>query len=310
MHSFRRITAVIVLGLIFAAPDATAQTCSCAGVPLLGSMELATPGEGKWFLASTYEYHDASKLVSGSSSVSDTTGRDRTTEVLMFETSRRLFGKVSFSALLSTVKHDRTVGGVHDSASGLGDAIVLLKYAPVTITPFSRNAFSLGVGARLPIGEDDATSSDGIVLAEDLQPSTGASGGILWVYAARALNEPATARLYVNATHTNNDDNDRNYQFGHETTASFGASYQTQSAWGFNAELLYRQTERDERASSAIPNTGGEWLDFIPAVQYHVNESLALRASAKIPVHRKLNDQLQFTTKYSFRLTLSYVFGN
>lgn len=227
----------------------------------------------------------------------------------MLETSRRLFGKVSFSALLSTVKHDRTVGGIHDSASGLGDAIIVLKYAPVSITPFSRNAFSIGVGGRLPIGEDDATSG-GIVLAEDLQPSTGAAGSIVWVYAARALNEPATARIYANTTYTNNDDNGRNYQFGHETTASLGASYQTQTPWGFSGELLYRQTERDKRASSTIPNTGGEWLDFVPAVQYHVNESLALRASAKIPVHRNLNDQLQFTTKYSFRLTLSYVFGN
>ena len=310
MNATTRLAAVAAFGLLFSATDSAAQTCSCAGVPLLGSMELATPGEGKWFLASTYEYHDASELVSGSSSVTDTTGRDRTTEVLMFETSRRLVGKLSFSALISTVKHDRTVGGVHDSASGLGDAIVLLKYSPMTISPFSRNAISAGVGARLALGEDDATSSSGIVLAEDLQPSTGAFGSIVWLYAARALNEPATARLYASATYTNNDDNDRNYQFGHETTASFGASYQTQSPWGFNAELLYRQTERDKRASSTIPNTGGEWLDFVPAVQYHVSESLALRASAKIPVHRNLNDQLQFTTKYSFRLTLSYVFGN
>jgi len=302
--------AFLVLGLLFTSTDSYAQTCSCAGVPLLGAMELATPGDGKWFLASTYEYHDASELISGSSSVTDSTGRDRTSEVLMLETSRRLFGKISFSALLSTVKHDRTVGGVHDSASGLGDAIIMLKYSPVSITPFSRNAFSAGIGARLPIGEDDAMSSGGIVLAEDLQPSTGASGNIIWMYAARALNEPATARIYANATYTNNDDNDRFYQFGHETTASFGASYQTQTPWGFNAELLYRQTDRDKRASSSIPNTGGEWLDLVPAVQYHINESLAVRASAKIPLHRDLNDQLQFTTKYSFRITLSYVFGN
>jgi len=295
--------------LLFAVADSKAQTCSCAGVPLLGAMELATPGDGKWFLASTYEYHDASLLVRRSNTVPNSPGRERTSEVLLLETSRRLIGKLSFSALLSTVKHDRKVGGVHDSASGLGDAIIILKYAPVSITPFSRNAFSVGLGARLPIGQDDVTS-DEVVLAEDLQPSTGANAGIIWLYAARALNEPATARIYANATYTNNGDNVRNYQFGHETTVSFGASYQMQSPWGLNAELLYRQTERDERALSPIPNTGGEWLDFVPAVQYHVNDSLALRVSGKIPVRRNLNDQLQFTTKYSVRLTLSYVFGN
>ncbi len=228
----------------------------------------------------------------------------------MFETSRRLFGKVSFSALLATVKHDRTVGGVHDSASGLGDAIIMFKYSPTSISVYSRNALSFGVGARLPIGENNATNSSGIVLSEDLQPSTGAYGGIAWIYAARALNESASARIYFNATYINNGDNDRNYRFGHETTASFGASYQTQSAWGFNVDALYRKTTRDERASVPIPNTGGEWLDIIPAVQYHITDSMALRASAKIPVARNLNDQLQFTTKYAVRLTFSYIFGN
>ena len=92
--------------------------------------------------------------------------------------------------------------------------------------------------------------------------------------------------------------------------ASVGASYQTQSPWGFNLELLFRHAERDQRAGVDIPNTGGEWLDLVPAVQYHINDSVALRASGKIPLSRDLNDELQFTTKYSVRLTLSWVFGN
>ena len=92
--------------------------------------------------------------------------------------------------------------------------------------------------------------------------------------------------------------------------ASVGASYQTQSPWGFNLELLFRHAEREQRAGVVIPNTGGEWLDLVPAVQYHINDSVALRASGKIPLSRDLNDELQFTTKYSVRLTLSWVFGN
>jgi len=272
-------------------------------------MELATPGDGKWYLASTYEYHDLSQLVSGSSEIPDTTGRDRTSEALIIEASKGLTQKFSLSMLVAGVKHDRTVGGEHDGASGPGDAMVMLKYSPVAISLYSRNAFSLGAGARLPVGENDATSN-GVVLAEDLQPSTGAYGGILWAYAARALNDSTAARLYASASYVANDENDRQYRFGDEVTASIGTSYQTQSAWGFNAELLYRQTSRDQRAGVSIPNTGGEWLDFIPAVQYHINDSMAVRLSAKIPLSRDLNDQLQFTTKYAARLTFSYVFGN
>ncbi len=83
--------------------------------------------------------HGASELVSGSSTVRDQTGRDRTSEALVVELSRGLGEKFSFSALLAGVNHERTVGGISDDVTGLGDAIVL---------------------------------------AEDLQPSTGAFAGM------------------------------------------------------------------------------------------------------------------------------------
>ena len=126
MQTTRLLSIVTAFVLSLVTTNSEATTCSCAGVPLLGAMELATPGEGKWYVAGTYEFHDASELVSGSTTIPDATGRDRTSEVLMIETSRRLFGNLSFSALLATVKHDRTVGGVHDSASGVGDGIVIV----------------------------------------------------------------------------------------------------------------------------------------------------------------------------------------
>ena len=287
---------------------AQSSTCSCAGVPLLGTMELASPSDGQWFLASTYEYHDVSDLVSGSSDIADLTGRDRTSQAFIIEASRGFGQRWSFSALVSGVEHERTVGGETDKASGLGDGIVMLKYSPANISLYSRNALSFGIGARVPLGEDSADRG-GVTLAEDMQPSTGAYGGILWLYAAHSLNESAGARIYGSMTYTQNGENDRSYQFGNQTTATVGASYQTQSPWGFGLDLLYRRAERDERNSVQIPNTGGNWLDVVPSVQYHLTETLALKAAAKLPVSRSLNDQLQFTTKYSFRVSLSYVFG-
>lgn len=307
MKTTTRVGLAVLLSL--SVYPAAATTCSCANVPLLGTMELATPGDGKWYLATSYEFHDASELVSGSSTVPDETGRDRSSEAVVVELSRGLAGKFSVSALLAAVNHERSVGGVTDDVTGLGDAIVMLKYSPATISLYSRNALSFGVGAQLPVGENEA-SRGGIVLAEDLQPSTGAYAGMVWVYAARALNESAGARIYASATYSNNGENDRDYRFGNSTTVSLGASYQTQTAWGFNVEMLYRHAGRDQRATVDIPNTGGEWLDLVPAVQYHINDAMALRASGKIPLARDLNDQLQFTTRYAVRLTFSWVFGD
>jgi hypothetical protein len=271
-------------------------------------MQLAAPNNGQWFLGSTYEFHDISELVAGSSTLPDQTGRDRTSQAIIFEASRGINERWSVSALLSAVDHEREVGGSLAQASGLGDALVMVKYSPKGISLYSKTALSFGLGGRIPAGEDDARRL-GVPLSEDMQPSTGAYGGTVWAYWARALNDSKSARIYASASHTENGENDRNYQFGDETTLVIGGAYQTQTPWGFNLELLYRNTDRDRRSSVEIPNTGGSWLDIVPAVQYHVTESIALKLAAKIPVSRNLNDELQFTTKYAFRLSLSYVFG-
>ena len=302
----------IILGsallLSFMPLQSAAQTCSCAAVPILGSMQLASPKNKQWFLGTTYDFHDASELVAGSSTIPDSTGRDRTSQAVVVELSRGLTEKLSFSAMLSAVDHEREVNGSRANASGLGDALVMVKYSPKSISLYSDTALSFGVGARIPVGEDNATRL-GVDLAEDMQPSTGAYGGMVWAYWSKALNDSKGARIYASASHTQNGDNDRNYQFGDDTTITFGGAYQTQTPWGFNLELFYRNADRDQRNSVEIPNTGGAWLDIVPAIQYHVTESIALKAAATIPVLRNLNDELQFTTKYAFRLSFSYVFG-
>ncbi len=109
-----------VLLLSFIPLQTFAQTCSCAAVPILGSMQLASPKSNQWFLGTTYDFHDASELVAGSSTIPDRTGRDRTSQALIVELSRGLTEKWSFSALLSAVDHEREVNGSRASASGLG----------------------------------------------------------------------------------------------------------------------------------------------------------------------------------------------
>jgi hypothetical protein len=210
----RNIVPLVVAGVLTVATPlpSFATTCSCAGVPILGAMQTATPGNKKWIVASTYEFHDLSDLVSGSRTVADQTGRDRTSQALILEASRGLTDKWSISALLSAVEHQRDVGGVRDSVSGLGDAVLMLKFSPRTISLYSKNGLSFGLGSRLPIGEDSA-ATQGFTLAEDLQPSTGAYGAIAWVYAARALNESTSFRSYGSLTSTYNDENDRSFQF-------------------------------------------------------------------------------------------------
>ena len=302
-----RAGACAVAILLAFPPGARAATCSCAAVPLLGSMDTGAPVGGSWLLTGGYESHEIGDLYSGSDQVSDETGRERSSRALVLQASRGFGGRFAVTALLSAVEHERRVGGQTTMGRGLGDGLLMLKYSPMRITPFRRTGLTLGIGTAIPVGEDD--ESDFVTLAEDMQPSTGAWAPVAWLHAERAWSQAANTRSYGSVSYRANGENDRNYRFGDTWTASLGATHRTAGRWGFGIELRYRQADRDERASVRIPNTGGRWLDGVPAVQFQFTERLAGKVSGRFPLWRDVNDALQFTTSYAVSVSLSYVAG-
>jgi len=288
---------------------AFAATCSCAGVPLLAFIDTSATEKGQLFISYYAEYHQINDLVSGSDDVNDETGRDRNTFSQVLSASYALTDHWAISALASYVKHNRTIGSSFlgkTTTSGISDSVILARYTPVFITPFSRHALSLGLGVRIPTGEDDF--GDTFVLSEDMQPSTGAFGEILWASYSYAFNQAATVQLNTSVNYTFNEENDRQYAFGDEFNFASGISQSIGTKFSYSAALRYRTTRADSRFGFAIPNTGGQWLDFIPAVQYAVNDHLNFGLSGRIPVARKLNGALQFTTSYSVAFSVSYGF--
>ncbi len=239
----------------------------------------------------------------------DETGRDRNSISQVISASYALTDRWSVSALISYVKHNRTIGSSifgKETTSGVGDSVILIRYTPLFITPFSRHELSLGLGARIPTGEDSFGS--GFIISEDMQPSVGALGKIGWSSYSYAFNQAASLLLNASATYTDNDDNDRKYAFGNESSLSLGLSQSIGTKFGYSAALRYRSTRTDHRFGFAIPNTGGEWLDFVPAVQYSVTDNLKLTLFGRLPLTRDLNGTLQFTTSYSYGLSLTYGF--
>ncbi|MFC1777121.1 transporter [Pseudomonadota bacterium] len=288
---------------------AFAATCSCAGVPLLAVIDTSATEKGQLFLSYSAEYHQINDLVSGSDDVNDETGRDRNTFSQVLSASYALTDHWAVSALVSYVKHKRTIGASFlgtTTTSGISDSVILARYTPFSITPFSRHGASLGLGVRIPTGEDDF--GDTFVLSEDMQPSTGAFGEILWASYSYAFNQAATLQLNTSANYTFNEENDRQYAFGNEFNFASGISHSVGAKFGYSAALRYRTTTADSRFGFSIPNTGGQWLDFVPAVRYSVTDHLSLGLSGRIPVARKLNGVLQFTTSYSVAFSASYGF--
>lgn len=306
----RSLGSAVLTLLIFSLPTpAFAATCSCAGVPLLTSIDTSAIEKGQFFISYTAENHQINDLVSGSDNVNDETRRDRTSFSQVLSASYALTDQWSVSALVSYVKHKRTIGSSFlgtTTTSGISDSVILARYTPISITPFSRHALSLGLGLRIPTGEDDF--GDFFVLSEDMQPSTGAFGEILWASYSYAFNQAATLQFDTVANYTFNEENDRQYAFGNEFNLAFGISQSIGTKFGYSVALRYRTTRTDSRFGFAIPNTGGQWLDFVPAVQYAITDNWNLGLSGRIPLARKLNGVLQFTTSYSYALSMSYGF--
>ena len=300
------LAALLIVGLH---QPLSAATCSCAGVPLLTSIDTSAVEQGDFFITYSTEYHQISDLVSGSDDVRDETDRDRNSLSQVISASYAMTDKWSVSALVSYVEHNRTIGSSvfgKETTSGIGDSVILVRYTPLFMTPFSRHELSLGIGARIPTGEDNFGS--GFVISEDMQPSVGATAKIGWSSYSFAFSQAATVTLNASATYTDNDENDRGYAFGTESSYSLGISQSIGTKFGYSAAFRYRTTEADRRFGFEIPNTGGDWLDFVPAVQYSVSDELKLGLFGRIPVSRDLNGTLQFTTSYSYGLSLTYGF--
>ena len=307
---FRALKPALGLLLYFGVQTlASAATCSCAGVPLLASIDTSAKEKGQLFLSYSAENHQISDLVSGSHDVPDETGRDRHSLSQVLSASYAITDHWAVSALVSYINHSREIGSSilgKTTSSGMGDSLILVRYSPWFITPFSRHEVSLGLGARIPTGDDDY--GNGFVLSEDMQPSTGAFGGILWTSYSYAFNQAATLQFNTTVNYTYNGENDREYAFGNVFNFALGVGHSIGTRFSYSAAFRYRTTRPDRRFGFDIPNTGGEWVEFIPAVGYAFTDRFSLGLSGRIPVARHLNGALQFTTSYAYALSLSYAF--
>ncbi|MDD9891588.1 MAG: hypothetical protein OXU66_12325 [Gammaproteobacteria bacterium] len=286
-----------------------AATCSCAGVPLLSAIDTSSTQPGDLYLNYSTEQHEISDLVRGSRDIRDETDRERSSLSQTLSFSYGLADNWALSGLVSYVVHTRDIGSSfigEQKTRGLGDGLLLLRYSPIYITPFNRHEVGVGFGVRMPWGEDNA-KHNGFTVSEDMHPSSGAWGKIAWASYTYALNQAATMQINASANFTyNDDDNGRGYAFGDEANVGVGFSHSVGTKFSYSAAVRYRSTNADARNGFDIPNTGGEWVDFTPAIQYQVSDSFSVGLSGRVPISRKLDGALQFTTSYSYAVSLSY----
>ena len=140
-----------------------------------------------------------------------------------------------------------------------------------------------------------------------MQPGQGAWGTSLWFHYGRSFNQRADWIFFTDVSLSNTKENDREYSFQGEQNLTAGFSYSTATDWNASVAINYRNAESHTRFGGKIPNTGGKWIDFVPSIQYVINEQMNLSIAARVPLKRDLNGSLQFTTKQSFSLSFNYL---
>ena len=283
-----------------------AATCSCAGVSLSSSIQLNNFEPQVLDLSVHVTQSDISKLVSGRDTVNDETLRNRETETYLLQASYGITENFAVTGVMSWVEHSRSIGSSQspsERSSGMGDSLVVASYSFAKITPFTSHGFALGLGLRIPTGENSNGSP--ITFAEDLQPSQGAWGSSLWFNYQYALDQQASFTVFIDGNFSTNNSNDRGYSFDSEWNLSSGINYQLSSAWTTSVGLAYRDANPHLRQDVSIPNTGGRWLDGTISASYSINPTSSISLAYRIPVARDLNGALQFTTRDSMTLSWS-----
>ena len=295
---------LIIIIFVFQTGFILSQTCCTSGTPLLGSLEMSVTNKNLLQINLNFNYNSLRDIYDRDIKLNDNT-RERITQSAILELNYGLTHKITLTSLFSYVKQVRIISPLIGNnntlvTQGFGDIILLAKYNFIQQNILSKNDITAGLGVKLPIGKSSVKQNN-ILVPADLQPGTGSWDIIFWAYYSRAnfLSLPVNAIL--NLSYKLNGSNKRfggqfgNYKFGNEFISTTGIVYFYNKIFTPTFFLRIRNTTNDKFSNEEIPNTGGWWFYFIPAINISFSENIILRADAQIPVYRYLNG-VQLTT--------------
>ncbi len=289
-----------------------AQTCSCAGVPLLSSQDMANSRAGQWNFSLTYEYHDVSDLYSNDKKLENRSFQ-RSTQSLLAEVNYGITDRLLATGLLSSTRKVRKSGpslGNEVTATGIGDGLVMLKYTLHQNTIQEQYQLTVGGGTKIPLGPTDL-SGPITALSPDMQPSTGSWDIVGWGQISKTFLPTTTLNAFatVSYRHTGTHDfsNLENFKFGNQLVAKLGVSNSFLDRFEYTLIGKYRHVSIFEFNGNERPNTGGDWINVIPGLNYTISSNMSARIAGEFPVCRYLNGT-QSTTNYSASVSLFYSF--
>ena len=163
-----------------------AQTCCSGGIPLSNSIGLESLEKGTLQIGVNYDYNNLNTLNIGSEKLDDDS-RLRITHSALINLGYSISNKLAVEALFTWVNQRRIISQLGnenlDQTSGVGDAILLLKYNSVNAIGANSN-INLGIGTKIPLGSSTETNNEGIESSE--------------VWCKKAMHSEETVHKYFN----------------------------------------------------------------------------------------------------------------
>lgn len=281
------------------------QTCCSGGIPLSNNIGIPNEGKGSLQISLNYDYNNLNTLNFGSSKLDDNS-RLRITHSVLLNVGYSFSNNFSAEALITWVNQRRKISrfnsGNLDQTSGVGDAILLLKYKFPKIFGVSS---SLGFGTKISVGSTTNKSDNGIILNADLQPGSGAWDFLMWSSISKKFAFRPSTNFSIRFTYRLPGTNDSyfdtsTYKFGKEFQMFFGLSDQfifLKNLISPSLDFKYRKALKDDIAGFEIDNTGGEWIFVIPNVTFHISQKVLIMTKVEIPVYSNV-EGTQLTPTY------------
>lgn len=313
----RYFSIFIVVLFFLSADEVTAQTCGCAGAPLLSSQTISSAAKKNLLVGLKYQYHAIDGLYNGSQKL-DRESVQRNTKSSLLELHYGFTNRLTLSGTFSFISKTRTSGLQNNNpttitTNGVGDALIMLKYVVHQNTYNNQYQLAIGTGFKAPFGDFDLTTN-GIQLNADMQPGTGTWDGFLWSYLSKtfapktSLNAFMANSYIITGEASRSDQPGDIYKFGNEFVSTLGVGNELYKKFSYTFMIQYRHTTSHKLDDRSLANTGGEWAYIIPGISYKLNSRISLQLNGQFPIYQNLNGT-QSTTSYAADISLFYSFN-
>lgn len=314
-----RLKNLLLSIVILIALNSNAQTCCSGGIPLSNNIGLPLLEKGIFQFGVSYDYNNLNTLNNGTESLDDDS-RLRITHSVLLNSSYAFSNELSVEGLFTWVNQRRNItqfGNQNlDQSSGVGDAVLLLKYDITKLFPKvigSNSSLYVGVGAKLPLGSSTETNDQNITLNADLQPGSNAWDAVFLGSFSSNFNARPSLSVTLRATYRSTGVNNSylentTYKFGNEFQGflSFADQYVFfKTLINPSISLKYRDATRDQIEGFDLDNTGGNWVSVIPNFSINVTPNIAFSTKAELPLYNNV-DGTQLTP--TFRITTGFLF--